>query len=64
MECKQFSYPKYNTTHKYDLAWINEIYLDSSFTMDDKSLSNNGYNLIWTDNSASLMRSGVCIFLY
>ena len=37
----------YNVAHKYDVTCISESYLDSTVTLDNNSLSLNGYNLTY-----------------
>ena len=53
----------FNTLHKFDLICLLESYLNSSITMDEKSLIIDGYKLIRTDHPSDTRRGGVCIYI-
>ena len=52
----------YNTNHKYDFICINETYLDSSVSADDKELAMEGYKLIRADHPNNVKKGGVYIY--
>ena len=52
----------YNSIHNYDLICLSETYLDSSASLDDNTLSIQGYNLVRADHPSNTKRGGVCIY--
>ena len=52
----------FNALHKFDLICLSESYLNSSITMDEKSLIIDGYKLIRADHPSDTRRGGVCIY--
>ena len=52
----------FNTIHKFGLICLSESYLNSSITMDEKSLIIDGYKLIRADHPSDTKRGGVCIY--
>ena len=52
----------FNAIHKFDLICLSESYLNSSITMDEKSLIIDGYKLIRADHPSDTIRGGVCIY--
>ena len=52
----------YNVAHKYDVICISESHLDSTFPLDDNSLSLNGYNVTRADHPDNVKRGGVCMY--
>ena len=52
----------FNAIHKFDLICLSESYLNSSITMDEKSLIIDGYKFISADHPSDTKRGGVCIY--
>ena len=52
----------YNVQHKFDMIWISETYLDSSFPNDDPRLNLPGYNVVRADNPNNAKRGSVCVY--
>ena len=46
----------YNSIYKHDIICISETYLDSSVSIDDKSLCIEGYNLTQADHPGNIKR--------
>ena len=55
------SFEAYSIIKKYDFIYISETYPGSSFAINDRDLSINGYNLICANHSSNKKRGGVCI---
>ena len=52
----------FNTLHKFDLICLSETYLDSSISIEEKSLIIDGYKLLHADHPSDTKRGGVCIY--
>ena len=52
----------FNPLHKFDLTCLSESYLNSSITMDKKSLIVDGYKIIRADHPSDTRRGGLCIY--
>ena len=52
----------YNTDHNFDLIYLSETYLDSSYANDDIRLNLKDFNLIRADNSHNCNRDGISIY--
>ena len=52
----------YLITHNFDIAFLSETYLDSSFDKNDPRLNIPGYNLERCDHPDDIKQGGVCIF--
>ena len=52
----------FNTLHKFDLICLSETYLDSSISIEEKSLIIDGYKLLRADHPSDTKRGGVCIY--
>ena len=50
------------TLHKFDIIFLSETYLDSSFSTEEKYLIIDGYKLLGADRPSDTKRSGVCIY--
>ena len=54
----------YNTIHKYDNFCISETYLDSSVSVNETIVSLPGFNLVRSDHSNNVTRSGFTKIIY
>ena len=59
---KQSLLEAYNTIHQYNILSISEIYLDSSVSLDNTTLSISCYNFAWSDHPSHFKRDGICLY--
>ena len=52
----------FNALHKFDLICPSETYLDSSISIEEKSLIIGDYKLIRADHPSDTKRGGVCVY--
>ena len=52
----------FNTLHKFHLICLSERYLDSSISIEEKSLIIDDYKLLRADHPTNTQRGGLCIY--
>ena len=59
---KLSSFEAFNAVHNFDIIYISESFLDSSFSSDDSALTLKGYKLVRADHPLDIRRGGTCIY--